>query len=435
MDDAKFLLLFVLVGFTAFICRRYRTLPFVAIILATCLFCLLLRTDLTWVARSFHSGFGQSLAAGGLTILAGLLVAAIGQAHGAMSRWREAMSARARALGLAGLSVLAGIGGTPLAALAVLHPVLVLIDSGRRRAALRMAAIVNAMQGSVVPGPLPIAALAVLGADWQLMLLFGLPLALAQILLGWVLVHHAPDEPALVEVPPPVHARNGVMWGYGLAVICLVAMVIFNALGQIPTEPLGSGNTREQLIRLGLPFMLMVVGIGFALVPAGPAAIGKAFREDGTIAGAMPRIAVLLLTIGAAGGLQLVLHQDGFASLVVEHVAEWPPSLGLALPFALAAISRALQGTPMTAVITAAGVMLPLLGPMGLDDAQGRALVGLAITTGAMAAPHIQDGYFWMACHQAGLRADQGLRWITLTAMLQAGLALGLLMMVAVSLR
>ena len=102
MDDAKFLLLFVLVGFTAFISRRYRTLPFVAIILVTCLFCLLLRTDLTWVARSFHSGFGQSLAAGGLTVLAGLLVAAIGQAHGAMSRWREALSARARALGLAG---------------------------------------------------------------------------------------------------------------------------------------------------------------------------------------------------------------------------------------------------------------------------------------------------------------------------------------------
>ncbi len=101
------------------------------------------------------------------------------------------------------------------------------------------------------------------------MLLFGLPLALAQILLGWVLVHRAPDEPALVEVPPPVHARNGVMWGYGLAVICLVAMVIFNALGQIPSEPLGSGNMREQLIRLGLPLMLMVVGIGFALVPAG----------------------------------------------------------------------------------------------------------------------------------------------------------------------
>ncbi len=149
----------------------------------------------------------------------------------------------------------------------------------------------------------------------------------------------------------------------------------------------------------------------------------------------MPRIAVLLLTIGAAGGLQLVLHQDGFASLVVEHVAEWPPSLGLALPFLLAAISRALQGTPMTAVITAAGVMLPLLGPMGLDDAQGRALVGLAITTGAMAAPHIQDGYFWMACHQAGLRADQGLRWITLTAMLQASVALAILVTIGVILR
>lgn len=430
MDDAKFLLLFVLVAFVAFVSRRFRFIPFVALVLATCLFCLLLRTDLTWVARSFHSGFGQSLAAAGLTILAGMLVAAIGHGTGAIAGLRTFLSEPLRRA-LGGLAALvAGIGGTPVAGLAILHPVLAVGEGNPTRPALRVAAIINAMQGAMVPAPLPIAAMAVLGADWHIVLMLGVPLAAMQILLGLFLVRNAPPQAVATQ---PVIAAAGLAprLGFVLALICLLAMVVLNALGQIPSEPLGSGNTREQLLRLGLPLMLLVVGIGLALLPAGLASTRNAFAEGGLVAGALVRAAPLLLTIGAAGGLQLVLHQDGFASLAVETVAEWPAWLGIALPFAIAMVSRVLQGSPLTATITAAGVMIPLLPAMGLDEPMCRALVVLAITSGAMSAPHIQDGYFWLACHQAGLRADQGLRWVTGTALAQALLALLCLVVVA----
>jgi GntP family gluconate:H+ symporter len=427
VDDAKFLLLFVLVGFTAVMAGRFRMMPFVALVLATCLFCLILRTDLTWVARSFHSGFGQSLAAGGLTLLSGLLVAWIGASTGALARLRNLVRPgwQHRVLWLIALP--AGIGGTPLAALSVLQPVLALVETGRTRAALGMAAIVNALQGAMLPAPLPIAAMAVLQADWRLVLAYGAPLAIAQIAAGLVLTRNAPDGTDNMPSLAPAGSTMATS-GFAIAVLCLVAMIILNALGQIPSEPLGSGNTREQLIRLGLPLMLMVVGVGFALVPAGLPAIREAVVGEGTVSRAITASAGLLLTLGAAGGLQLVLHQDGFASLAVENVAEWPAFLGLALPFAIALVSRVLQGSALTAAITAAGIMIPLLGPMGLDDPDGRALVVLAVTTGAVGAPHIQDGYFWVACHQAGLRADQGLRWVTLVALAQAFLGLVLLL-------
>ncbi|MCZ8183727.1 MAG: GntP family permease [Beijerinckiaceae bacterium] len=427
MDDAKFLLLFALVGFTAFLSYRYRVVPFVALVLSTCLFCLVLRVDLTWVARSFHNGFGQSLAAGGLTILAGILVAWIGAATGALARLRAHLPERWRHRLLWLVALPAGIGGTPLAALAVLQPLVALVEAGRARAALGAAGIVNALQGALLPAPLPIAAMAVLQADWRLVLAYGAPVAVAQALFGLWLTRRAPAIPQ--EGLPVAQAgpRRAVI-GLALAILCLLAMIIFNALGQIPSEPLGSGNTREQMIRLGLPLMLLVVGLGFALLPAGPSAIREALVGEGTVARAITASAGLLLAIGAAGGLQLVLHQDGFASLAVEAVAEGPAQLGLALPFLVALVSRVLQGSALTAAITAAGVMIPLLAPLGLDDPAGRALVVLAVTTGAIGAPHIQDGYFWLACHQAGLRADQGLRWVTLTALLQAALGLCLLL-------
>ncbi|MCZ8374064.1 MAG: GntP family permease [Beijerinckiaceae bacterium] len=434
MDDAKFLLLFALVGFTAFVSFRYRMVPFVALVLATCLFCLVLRVDLTWVARSFHNGFGQSLAAGGLTILAGMLVAWIGAATGALARLRAGLPEhwRHRLLWLVALP--AGIGGTPLAALAVLQPLVALVEAGRSRAALGAAAIVNALQGALLPAPLPIAAMAVLQADWRLVLAYGAPVALAQAVFGLWLTRGAPEIQQGGIPVAPAGPRRAVI-GLALSILCLLAMIIFNALGQIPSEPLGSGNTREQMIRLGLPLMLLVVGLGFALLPAGPAAIREALVGEGTVARAITASAGLLLAIGAAGGLQLVLHQDGFASLAVEAVAEGPAGFGLALPFLVALVSRVLQGSALTAAITAAGVMIPLLAPLGLDDPAGRALVVLAVTTGAVGAPHIQDGYFWLASHQAGLRADQGLRWVTLTAFLQAafGLLLVLLLQRAVA--
>lgn len=427
VDDAKFLLLFILVGFTALVSRRYRFTPFVTLVLATCLFCLMLRTDLTWVARSFHGGFGQSLAAAGLTVLAGLLVAGLAQEAGAVARWHALASRTVRRAVEFGVTLVAGLGGTPVAALAVLQPVTALSAEPRTQTTLRQVACINAMQSSIVPAPLPIAAIAILGADWKIVLGFGLPLAIVQIAIGFLMVRKAPEgDLSIAPVAEPRPAQR-TLWAYGLAILALLAMIVLNALGQIPSEPLGSGNTREQLIRLGLPLMLLVVGVGLALLPLGIPRIRHAFTAEGAIARIIASSAGLLLALGAAGGLQLVLHQDGFASLAVETVSELPVSLGVALPFLVAMVSRILQGSPLTATITAAGVIIPILPALGLDDPSGKALAVLAVTTGAISAPHIQDGYFWLACDRAGLRADQGLRWITATAIGQSIVALGCL--------
>jgi GntP family gluconate:H+ symporter len=410
--------------------EKFRMIPFLALVLATSVFALLQGGSLPWTSKEFNTGFGQTIAASGLAILAGAMVARLAEGCGAIRFWREHGRGRGGRLATAAIAAVAGVGGTPIAALAILAPVLRVAQKTRTCAALIATYAVNATHGSLVPSPLPIAALAILGGDWRWALAVGAPVALVQIVLGMAIARRCPTV-VIDDALAPASARGG----YGLAatMVVLVALLICQSLGQIPSEPLGGGNARENLLGLGRPMLLLLFGLGVAIVAMGPS-LRKAWSEDGWIAeGARSAIGVFL-AIGAAGGVQMVLHNTGMAALLAERVLEAPPALGVAVPFLVAFTSRVVQGSALTAVITAAGMMQPMVAPLGMDGEPGRALVAVAIGVGAMAGQHLNDGYFWMASHHAGLRAAAALRWITGGALAQGVAGLLVLTLLSISL-
>jgi gluconate:H+ symporter, GntP family len=428
MSDVKILLVPGIVLLIAVLIARFRVMPLLALALGTMAFGLVAGSDPQWVAKGFNTGFGQTIASGGLALLAGAMVAALGRHAGALAWWQARMDTRGlRWLGL-GLALLAGPGGSLIGVLAVLTPLLELVRTARTRFSLAVTAVVNAAQGALLPAPLPIAALAILEADWRRGVLFGLPLVLLQIAAGLAYARRGPEDGSRpkdgtsVEPAATPPARLAAL-GFLLAVLCLIGLVLLHALGQIPSEPFGSGNSRERLIGAGRPILLLLAGVLIAALFMGRRA-AEALAENGPPAAAMRAVAGVLLVIGAAGGLHMVLHIDGFAELAAERVGDMPATFGLAVPFLIALSSRALQGSALSATITAAGIMQPLVGPMGLDGEAARALVALSCASGAMALPHVNDGGFWLACHQAGLSAPQGLRWITGGALIQGAVAL-----------
>ena len=62
-------------------------------------------------------------------------------------------------------------------------------------------------------------------------------------------------------------------------------------------------------------------------------------------------------------------------------------------PFLIAAAIKTLQGSSLVAAITAAGMVQPLLLPLGLDDPNGKALAALAVGAGAMTVCHVNDEF------------------------------------------
>ena len=429
MPELNAVYLLAAVVLATFVTEKFRAMPFLALVLVTGLYGVVQGESSPWTAKEFNIGFGQTIAASGLAIVAGAMLARMAEASGAVTWWRR-LSGRSGAAILGLMATGAGLGGTPIAALAVLTPVIQAAGVARARMALMAGFTVNAAHGCLVPSPLPIAALAILGGGWGYGLAFGLPVAVAQVALGLVLARRGPDVAVAAEpVEQPAESRRAGL-GIWLAVLVLIGLFIGQSLGQIPSEPLGGGQIRENVLGLGRPMILLWAGLGVAL-----AAIGgfhrRCLSEDGWLGQGARAAAGVLLAVGAAGGFQMMLHNNGMAEMLSERVLGLAPVFGIAIPFLVALVNRALQGLPLTAAITAAGMMQPLLAPLGLQSDSGRALTAVAIGAGAMAVPHLNDGYFWLASHLAGLRPTQGLRRITGGALAQGAVALAVLSLLA----
>lgn len=435
VPELKALYLLLVLVLVVVATEKYRAMPFLVMVLATGLYGLAQGGDLSWTAKEFNTGFAQTIAATGLAVIAATMIAQLGQATGTIQGWICQVGPVRHTVVVLLLAILAGFGGTAIGAQAVLTPVLDHAGVLRRRLALSATAMVNAIHGSLPPSPLIVAALAILGGDFVWTIILGVPVALAQMACGLLLARRAPAIPQCGEPMPTtattsVTARPLAVVGLLLAVLVLIGLILCQSLGQIPSEPLGGGNVREKLLGAGRPMVLLLLGLAIALGFMG-GFNRHGLGEGGWLAQGARSGVGILLAVGAAGGFQMMLHNNGMADLLSERVLDLDPAWGLAVPFLTALVNRALQGSALTAAITAAGMMQPLLVPLGLASDPGRALTAVAIGAGIMALPHINDGYFWLAAHHARMRPAIALRWITGGALMQGLTGLAMVMLLA----
>ncbi|MFR3755366.1 MAG: hypothetical protein ACLTW9_29530 [Enterocloster sp.] len=88
------------------------------------------------------------------------------------------------------------------------------------------------------------------------------------------------------------------------------------------------------------------------------------------------------------------------------------------LGYLVAVFIRVSQGSGMVAMITAAGIVSPLLAVSPVSEMQ-RALVVLAIAAGSVAASHVNDSGFWLVCKYLNMTEGQTLKtWTFITAFL-----------------
>lgn len=117
---------------------------------------------------------------------------------------------------------------------------------------------------------------------------------------------------------------------------------------------------------------------------------------------------IIILITGAGGVLKQILVDSGIGKIMAESMANsaLPPIL---LAWLLAAIVRVTQGSATVAMITAAGIIAPVLSEFGLNDPQ-RALVVIAIASGATLLSHVNDSGFWLVGKYLGMNEKQTLQ-------------------------
>ena len=411
--------------------------PFIAIVLVASAFGLAVGFSIGFLGKAFGVGFSNAVYSPGLVIVAAGFIAALAESTGAsdqlmakIERWRPPGPTRIAAL----LGLIAGIAASPAAAFALLTPLIRPIGDAaaprREAAAVTLALAISASHGVVLLAPVPIAAGAILDAAWGRVALFGLPLAVLLVVLGaaWARWVASFDTAS----PTPVHESHAVpeKRSGGSAVVLLLAtaipllLLMVQSIGDIPSEPLGGGAARERIIGVGRPLILFLVGVGIM-------AIGhwrqsrKLVFDSGWSERVLGDVAGIVMIVGAVGGLQRLCQETGMAELLGERLLAWPA--GLLVPFLIAAVIKSLQGSSLVAAIATAGMVQPMLTPLGIGDETGKALATLAVGAGSMTASHVNDEYFWLVAAGAGLSPLRAVAAVTVGTLLQGFAAVAML--------
>jgi GntP family gluconate:H+ symporter len=385
------LLVPIAVAAVVFLIQRLRLPAFLALMATVVVYGIAADMTFQSVGKAFGQGFSTTLEQTGLLVIAGALAATL--------VLRQPLGTGTSALA----GALTGLAAAPSAGLALLQPA----GQEAPRRACGMALTLLSFAALVAPSPLAVASASVMKASNSATLVVALPVAVFAALLGWW--HVARQVPA-----SDVASRLDWSW---LAIGLPIALLIVQSVAQMPSEPLGKGGAREFYIGISEPLILTAIAVTLGVLFARgwqPSALaGRSW-------------APLLMAVGASGGLSRVFDETGMAELLAEHALQ--PRFGLLTPFLAAAIVKTMQGNSLTAILTASGMVEPMLPALGLDSALGRSLAAAAIGAGSMAICHINDPFFWIAASLARLTPSRALLVVSLGSLV---MAVGALVMLA----
>ena len=418
--------------------------PFLVLVVLVPIFGYIAGYPTSQLGSAFGSGFAEKFYSPGLVIVAAALIAGLAESTTASDRLMAAIH-RTRSLGsdvtAACLGLIAGLAASPASGFALLTPLLRPIAGkaqSQERDTLAMALAISASHGLAVLTPVPIAAAAIIGADWDRLSLFGVPLAILLAVFGTLFARWSSPAGVSTEPTAPQPPQKPSS-GYPLVLIAAIAiplvLLMVQSIGEMPSEPLGGGPKRELVIGVGRPLILFLVGVGIMTLGHLRQSL-RLFADSPWTARVFGDVAGLLLMVGAAGGLQRLCQQTGMAEVLGERLLAWHMgAFGVLIPFLIAAVMKALQGSSLVASITTAGMVSPILLSLGLADPNGKALAALAVGAGAMTLSHINDDYFWLVAGRAKLTPLLGFAKFSAGTLLQgliAAVALAILALLTV---
>lgn len=256
----------------------------------------------------------------------------------------------------------------------------------------------------VVPGVAALAVAGLLRVPLGEMFLFGLavglPTAVLTTLVFTVLLRRALRwNPATDELKSDTGGETAVTTTVGRQlplslsvspVLLTLSLIALGALADAFHFPLGPVSLLSE------PVIAMAIGAGLAhllarrVLPSSEvnAAVGKALALAGPI----------LVLSGLSGSVAEVIGKSGLRDVLASSFGTGflPP---LVLVWLIAAVLHIAMGSISISAITAAGILAPIAGSLGVPVV----LVALAACSGALFLPHVSSNFFWMFQSLLGL--------------------------------
>ena len=168
---------------------------------------------------------------------------------------------------------------------------------------------------------------------------------------------------------------------------------------------------------VGHPFIALLIATLLAGYIMG---IRQGYKPDQLMRVANAALApagLIILVTGAGGVFKQILVDSGVGESLAALLTEYN-ILPVVLAYIIAIIVRVTQGSATVAMITAAGMIAPVVELMGLGDME-KALIVVSIAAGSTMLSHVNDSGFWLICKYLGMDEKQTLKsWTVMESLI-----------------
>jgi gluconate transporter len=278
---------------------------------------------------------------------------------------------------------------------------------------LPMCAALTVPHSMVPPHPAPAAAAQLLGADLGRTILYGAAVSLPMAIIGGILYGGWISKKIFVPVPamavpelerPAKAARPISAPPVPLVVLVLVLPVLFIFAATVSSMTNSPGQ--NVLGFFGHPFAALLMTTLIAMLFFG-FRLGLDRNQVARMATeSLAPIGTLLVIMGGGGAFKQVIVDSGVGPYAGKLLATSSIS-PLIVAYIVAAAMRAAQGSATVAIITAAGIVAPLVKSIPGYTPE---MIVLALCCGGTCLSHVNDAGFWLVNEYFGMTVPQTLR-------------------------
>ena len=297
----------------------------------------------------------------------------------------------------------------------------------------------------VPPTPGPVLVAGLLGADLGWVILFGVIAAVPSMLLGGIMFGRfistrvdqglPEDLPIMEDVGDQ---RSPASFRVALALVVLpLGLILVGTLASVLQDSMSvadagagvggdgvwPGAVLHALRFVGHPFTALILTVFASFYWLGTRCGYSRSEVQRFATKSLEPVGLIILVTGAGGVFGKVLIAVGVGDAVAQGVASASAPI-LVLAFLIAAVVRVTQGSATVAMVTAAGLLSPLVNSSGTPPIS-LALLTISIASGATVLSHFNDSGFWLVSRYLGLTEKDTLRsWTVMETVIGAtGLA------------
>jgi len=288
---------------------------------------------------------------------------------------------------------------------------------------LPLVAGLSIVHGLVPPHPAAMAAVDIFKADVGKTILYSLIVGLpAAALAGPLFASFISKRMRVVGVPEgfadqiKAGREDHEMPGFGITVFTILLPVILMLFATIADLTMDRTSQMFAILKfIGSPFMALLIALLFAFYSFGFSRnfnltqIGKFCDQS------LPAMASILMVIGGGGAFNKVLLDSGIGN----EIAKMASTMGLSpimLAWTIAAMIRVATGSSTVSMMTAAGIVAPLVAN---SAGVSKEIIVLAVGSGALVLSHVNDAGFWIVKEYFGMSVTETLKtWTVLETIL-----------------